>query len=165
MALKFYTSVSKGLKLKARKFLGLIRTFVEVTGTKWQRERPFCAITHPPLPPHIPSSLPNFINDECNLNYSGEFLESFFVIYTNELQLKCEPRELIASFLDLDITVADNIYKLEHYEMRENYPFFISHVPDISGSIPACIFYRLILSEFLRISKSTLKFFKFVPKA
>ena len=119
----------------------------------------------PPPPPHIPSSLPNFINDECNLNYSGEFLESFFVIYTNELQLKCEPRELIASFLDLDITVADNIYKLEHYEMRENYPFFISHVPDISGSIPACIFYRLILSEFLRISKSTLKFFKFVPKA
>ena len=81
------------------------------------------------------------------------------------MQLKCEPRELIASFLDLDITVADNIYKLEHYEMRENYPFFISHVPDISGSIPACIFYRLILSEFLRISKSTLKFFKFVPKA
>ena len=32
--LKFYTSVTKGLKLKARKFWGLIPTFVEVTGEK-----------------------------------------------------------------------------------------------------------------------------------
>ena len=34
MALKFYTSVVKCLKLKVRKFLGLIRTFVEVAGEK-----------------------------------------------------------------------------------------------------------------------------------
>ena len=32
--LNFYTSVAKGLKLKARKFWGLIPTFVEVTGEK-----------------------------------------------------------------------------------------------------------------------------------
>ena len=32
--LKFYTSLSKGLKLKVRKFWGLTPTFVEVTGEK-----------------------------------------------------------------------------------------------------------------------------------
>ena len=32
--LKFYTSVAKRLKLKVRKFLGLIPTFLEVTGEK-----------------------------------------------------------------------------------------------------------------------------------
>ena len=32
--LKFYTSVTKGLKLKARKFWGVFPTFVEVTGEK-----------------------------------------------------------------------------------------------------------------------------------
>ena len=32
--LKFYTSVAKGLKLKVRKFWGLIPMFVEVTGEK-----------------------------------------------------------------------------------------------------------------------------------
>ena len=32
--LKFYTSLLKGLKLKVRKFWGLIPTFVEVTGEK-----------------------------------------------------------------------------------------------------------------------------------
>ena len=35
MVLKFYTSVAKRLKLKIRKFKGLISTFVEVTGEKW----------------------------------------------------------------------------------------------------------------------------------
>ena len=34
MSLKFNTSVTKGLKPKVRKFLGLIPTFVEVTGEK-----------------------------------------------------------------------------------------------------------------------------------
>ena len=34
MNLKFYTSVTKGLKLKVRKFWGLVLTFVEVTGEK-----------------------------------------------------------------------------------------------------------------------------------
>ena len=32
--LKFYTSESKGLKLKVKKFLGLTPTFVEVIGEK-----------------------------------------------------------------------------------------------------------------------------------
>ena len=32
--LKFYTSLSKGLKLKVRKLWGLIPTFVEVTGDR-----------------------------------------------------------------------------------------------------------------------------------
>ena len=34
MNLKFYTCMAKGLKLKARKFWGLIPTFLEVTGEK-----------------------------------------------------------------------------------------------------------------------------------
>ena len=32
--MKIYTSLAKGLKLKVRKFLGLISTFVEVTKEK-----------------------------------------------------------------------------------------------------------------------------------
>ena len=39
--LKFYTSVAKGSKLKVRKFLGLIPTFVEVAGEKLVG-KPFC---------------------------------------------------------------------------------------------------------------------------
>ena len=43
--LKFYTSLAKGLKLKVRKFWGLILSFVEVKGEKLLREGSFC----PPL--------------------------------------------------------------------------------------------------------------------
>ena len=41
MALKFYTSVAKGLKLKVKKFYGLIPPFVEVTSEKLVGG-PFC---------------------------------------------------------------------------------------------------------------------------
>ena len=34
VALKFYTGVTKRLKLKVRKFWGLVPTFIEVTGEK-----------------------------------------------------------------------------------------------------------------------------------
>ena len=34
MVLKFHTNMTKGSKLKARRFLGLVLTFVEVTGEK-----------------------------------------------------------------------------------------------------------------------------------
>ena len=44
--LKFYTSVAKGLKLKARKFWGLIPTFAEVTEEKLVGGGPFLA---PPI--------------------------------------------------------------------------------------------------------------------
>ena len=46
MALTVHTSVRKELKLKVRKFWGLILTFVEVTGEKTGRG-PFC-----PTPSH-----------------------------------------------------------------------------------------------------------------
>ena len=42
--LKFYISLSKGLKLKVRKFLGLILTLVEVTVEKLVRGGRFFAL-------------------------------------------------------------------------------------------------------------------------
>ena len=38
--LEFYSIVAKGLKLKVRKFWGLIPTFVEVTGERAFRPHP-----------------------------------------------------------------------------------------------------------------------------
>ena len=44
--LKFYTILSKGLKLKVKKFWGLILTFIEVTREKLVGG-PFCPPPHP----------------------------------------------------------------------------------------------------------------------
>ena len=54
MNLKFYTSATKGLKLKVRKFLGLIPTFVEVTGEKLKTGRGNVFANPPPLTPAYP---------------------------------------------------------------------------------------------------------------
>ena len=47
--MKFYTNVAKGLKLKVRKFWGLIPTFVEVTGKKLGGEWLFGKIPQKPV--------------------------------------------------------------------------------------------------------------------
>ena len=44
MALKFYISVAKGVKIKVRMFWGLIPTFLEVSGGKLVVEGPFCPL-------------------------------------------------------------------------------------------------------------------------
>ena len=53
MALKFYTSVTKGLKQKLTKFRGLIPKFVEVTEEKLVGDG-FYPPTHPSLLPPPP---------------------------------------------------------------------------------------------------------------
>ena len=49
VALKFYTSVAKELRLKVREFCGKILTFVEVTGEKLVGE---AFLPPAPFPPH-----------------------------------------------------------------------------------------------------------------
>ena len=79
-----------------------------------------------------------FIDDECNLNDSNAFSKAFRIICPNELLLKYEHHGLHATILDLDVTI-HSIYKY-NYDKRVNYPFFIDHMPDLSGNIPAYVF-------------------------
>ena len=67
--LKFYTSVAKGLKLKVKRFWGLILTFAEVTGKNLVGEGAFC----PPPPLLILIGL----NMEF-IEYFESMKESFF---------------------------------------------------------------------------------------
>ena len=61
MAWQFFTSVLKGLKLKVRKFLGLIPTFSEVTGEK--------LVLGPFLPPS------SYILNRINKNFCFWYIE------------------------------------------------------------------------------------------
>ena len=106
-----------------------------------------------------------FIDDECNLNDEGEFGRSFHLIYPNDLQLKCEHEGSHATFLDLDITVINGIFVYKLFDKRDNFPFFIVRMPDLSGNIPSHIFYGSVMSEFLRIARATLLYTDFLPKA
>ena len=106
-----------------------------------------------------------FIDDECNLNDGGEFGRSFHLIYPNDLELKCEHRGNHATFLDLEINISDGIFTYKLFDKRNNFPFFIVRMPDLSGNIPSHVFYGSVMSEFLRISRCTLLYSDFLPSA
>ena len=106
-----------------------------------------------------------FIDDECNLNDGGEFGRSFHLIYPEDLELKCEHQGSHATFLDLDVTVINGIFVYRLFDKRDNFPFFIVRMPDLSGNIPSHVFYGSVMSEFLRISRCTLLYSDFLPSA
>ena len=106
-----------------------------------------------------------FIDDECNLNDGGEFGRSFHLIYPNDLELKCEHQGDHATFLDLEINISDGIFKYKLFDKRNDFPFFIVRMPDLSGNIPSYVFYGSVMSEFLRISRCTLLYSDFLPSA
>jgi len=106
-----------------------------------------------------------FIDDQCNINDSSEFSRSHADIYPQELQLKCEHQGGHATFLDLDITIVDNIFVYKLFDKRDGFPFSIVRMPDLSGNIPSHIFYGSIMSEFLRIARATLLLIDFIPRA
>ena len=106
-----------------------------------------------------------FIDDECNINDSGEFSRSYHEIYPNELELKCEHQGIHATFLDLDIQIIDDIFVYKLFDKRDDFPFSIVRMPDLTGNLPAFIFYGSIMSEFLRIARCTRLIEDFIPRA
>ena len=108
-----------------------------------------------------------FIDDECNINDDGEFSRSYQEIYPEELQLKCEHQGTHATFLelDLDVQIVDCIFNYKLFDKRDDFPFSIVRMPDLSGNIPSFIFYGSIMSEFLRIARSTRQVEDFLPRA
>ena len=104
-------------------------------------------------------------DDECNLNDGGEFGRSYRDIYPPELELKCEHQGTHATFLDLDITIEDGTYVYKLFDKRDDFPFFIVRMPDLSGNIPSHVFYGSVMSEFLRIARCTLRYEDFLLSA
>ena len=72
-----------------------------------------------------------FIDDACNINDSGEFQRSYAEIYPKELELKCEHEGKHATFLEIDITVQDDLFVYKLFDKRDNFPFFIVRMPDL----------------------------------
>ena len=108
-------------------------------------------------------STKRFIDDLCAINDGNEFGKVYRNIYPEELELKLEHSGQHASFLNLDITIEENIFVYKLYDKRDAFPFSIVRMPQISSNIPQSIFYSAFVGEFLRIARSTLKLLDFIP--
>ena len=65
----------------------------------------------------------------------------------------------------MDITFQDEIAVYKLFDKRDNFPFFIVRMPDLGGNIPSHVFYGSVMSEFLRIARSTLLYSDFLSVA
>ena len=106
-----------------------------------------------------------FIDDACNINDNAEYQRSYAEIYPKELELKCEHEGKHATFLEIDITVQDDLFVYKLFDKRDNFPFFIVRMPDLSGNIPSHVFYGSVMSEILRIARATLLYKDFLVKS
>ena len=79
--------------------------------------------------------------------------------------MKCEHEGSHATFLDLDINIVDGKFVYKLFDKRNAFPFFIVRMPDYNGNIPAHVFYGSVMSEFLRIARSTMLYKDFLPVA
>ena len=104
------------------------------------------------------------IDDLCALNGDGEFSKSFKCIYTGELELKLEYSGTHAPFLDLDIRIEDGIFVYKLFDKRDKFPFFIIRMPHFEINISSTLFYDSIFSEFLRMTRCTLKLEYFLSR-
>ena len=63
--------------------------------------------------------------------------------------------------LDIKINGGEFVYKL--YDKRDEFPFFVVRMPDRGSNIQPYIFYGIIMSEIIRITRSTLLFDDVIP--
>ena len=107
-----------------------------------------------------------FIDDLVCLNDGGEFNDSYKEIYPDELELKCEhhEREKHATFLDLDIKISGDKFIYKMFDKRDEFSFSVVRMPYIDSNIPSYIFYGTIMSEIIRIARSTLLLDDLIPR-
>ena len=96
-----------------------------------------------------------FIDDLGTLNDGGVLNDVYKDICAIELQPKVEHSGTHATFLNLDITVKDEVFVYILFGKRDAFPFFVIRMPYIDSNIPKSIFYSALVVEFTRITFSS----------
>ena len=81
------------------------------------------------------------------------------------MELKFEHKGDQATFLELDISIKDGVFVYKLFHKRDNFPFFIVRMPDLTGNIPSRVSHGSFMSEILCIACATLLNDDFVLKA
>ena len=84
------------------------------------------------------------------------FKKSFKEFYPRELVLKLEDSAFHATFLDLNIPISNGKISNKLYDdKRDDLPFCIVRMPKFHSNIQSFVFYGTVMSEILRISRSS----------
>ena len=94
-----------------------------------------------------------YLDDVGNIDniYFAEFIPD---IYPPELELKkANDLDTSASFLDLNLTIVNNIVSTSIYDKRDDFNFQIVNFPDLSGDVPRAPSYGVYISQLTRYAR------------
>ena len=77
-------------------------------------------------------------------------------VYPSELQLnKANTSDMEAAFLDLHLSISNDIVSTKIYHKRDDFDFEIINVPFLDGDIPCSISYGNFISQIIRFARAS----------
>ncbi|WP_187355599.1 hypothetical protein ['Paenibacillus yunnanensis' Narsing Rao et al. 2020] len=95
-----------------------------------------------------------YLDDLFNVD-NIHFEKVYRDIYPHELQLnKANESDHHASFLDLDLSIANNTISTKIYDKRDDFNFDIVNFPFLDGDVPRSTSYGVYISQLIRFSRA-----------
>ena len=77
-------------------------------------------------------------------------------IYPSELQLnKANNSDTEAAFLDLHLSISNDIVSTNIYDKRDNFDFKIVNLPFLDGDVPRSTSYGFYISQLIRFARAS----------
>ena len=77
-------------------------------------------------------------------------------IYTSELQLnKANTSDTGAAFLDLRLSISNDIVSTKIYDKRDDFDFEIFNFPFLDGDVPRFTSYEVYVSQLIRFARAS----------
>ena len=77
-------------------------------------------------------------------------------IYPSELQLnKANASDTEAAFLDLHLSISNDLVSTKIYDKRDDFDFEIVNFPFLDGDIPRSTFYGVYISKLIRFARAS----------
>ena len=77
-------------------------------------------------------------------------------IYPSELQLnKANTSDTEAAFLDLHLSISNDIVSTKIYDKRDDFYFEIVNFPFLDGDVPRSTFYGVYFSQLIRFARAS----------
>ena len=96
-----------------------------------------------------------YLDDILNIN-NVHFNNIVSQIYPSELQLnKANTSETEAAFLDLHLSIFNDIVSTKIYDKREHFDFEIVNFPFLDGDVPRSTSYGVYISQLIRFARAS----------
>ena len=96
-----------------------------------------------------------YLDDILNIN-NVYFDNMVSQIYPSELQLnKANASDTEAAFLDLHLSISNDIVSTKIYDKRDDFDFEIVNFPFLDGDVPCPISYGVFISQLIRFARAS----------